>query len=144
MASLNGSMRLIWAQLWHQSMMRCMRTCIASMKMIKMHVGSARAKIWFGVRVCKGKSITSISAQYNLTSIKNINVDVNIDVIVVMPKFMQQDWAEMVGEAGVGQSSYSSRVYFLFEIYCSFSLRHVTCRTDTIRLVIRCSMLHAS
>jgi hypothetical protein len=51
---------------------------------------------------------------------------------------------ELVGAAEVGLSSYSSRIYFLFSICCSFSLRHVSGKTNTIMLVIRCSIIHAS
>jgi hypothetical protein len=80
------------------------------MKLISMPIGGAGAKIWFGVRIYKGKSIISINVQDNLTSMNHIYVDVNIDVIIVRPRFMQQDWATMVGEEGVGQSSYSSRI----------------------------------
>jgi hypothetical protein len=74
------------------------------MKLIKMDVGGTRAKIWFGVLVCKGKSITSISAHDNLTFVKHIYVDVNTDVIVMRPRFMQQDWVGRVGAVGVGQN----------------------------------------
>jgi hypothetical protein len=79
-----------------------------------MRVGGTWTKIWFGVRVCKGKTITSISVQDNLTSMKHIYIDVNIDVIIMRLRFVQRDWAAIVGEVGVGQSSYSSRIYFLF------------------------------
>jgi hypothetical protein len=77
----------------------------------------------------------------HLTFVKHIYVDVNGDVIAVRLSFMQQ---ELVGVAEVGPSSYSSQIYFLSLICCSFSLKHVSCRTDTIRLVIRCSIIHAS
>jgi hypothetical protein len=45
------------------------------MKLIKMHVGGTWAKIWFGILVCKGKSITSINAHDNLTFVKHIYAD---------------------------------------------------------------------
>jgi hypothetical protein len=77
----------------------------------------------------------------HLTFMKHIYVDVNSDVIAVRLSFVQQ---ELVGVAKVGLSSYSSQIYFLFLICCSFSLRHVSCTTYTIRLVIRCSVIHAS
>jgi hypothetical protein len=75
------------------------------MKLFKMHIGDAGAKIWFGVLIWKGKSLTSISMHDNLTFMKHIYVDVNTDVIIVRLRFMQQDWAGLVGVAGVGQSS---------------------------------------
>jgi hypothetical protein len=73
--------------------------------------------------------------------VKHIYVDANGDVIAVRLSFVQQ---ELAGEAKVDLSSYSSQIYFLFSICCSFSLRHVSCRMDTIRLVVRCSVIHAS
>jgi hypothetical protein len=84
------------------------------MKLIKMHIGGTGAKIWFGVLVSKGKSITSINAHEHLTFVKQIYVDVNSNVIVVRPRFTQQEWAGLVGAAEVGPSSYSSRIYSLF------------------------------
>jgi hypothetical protein len=77
----------------------------------------------------------------HLTFVKHIYVDVNDDVIIVRLSFVQQ---ELVGAVEVGPSSYNSRIYFLFSIYCSFYLRHVRCRTYIIRLVIRCFVIHAS
>jgi hypothetical protein len=76
-----------------------------------------------------------------LAFVKHIYVDVNSDVIAMRLSFVQQ---ELVGAVEVGPSSYSSRMYFRFSFCCSFSLRHVSCRTDTIRLVIRCSVIHSS
>jgi hypothetical protein len=137
-------MRLSWAQLWHQRVMRSMRTSIVTMKLIRMHVGGVGLKMWFGVLVFKGKSITSINMHEHLTFMKHIYIDVNADVIAVKLRFVQQDWAGLVGTTKVDPSSYSSRIYSLFLICCSFSLRHVSCRTDNIRLVIRCLVIHAS
>jgi hypothetical protein len=74
------------------------------MKLIQMHVGGIGAKIWFGVLVWKGKNISSIHVHDNLTFMKHIYVDVNADVIIVMPRFMEQDWVGWVAAAGVGQS----------------------------------------
>jgi hypothetical protein len=79
-----------------------------------MHVAGTGAKMWFGVLICKGKSITSISADEHLTFMKHIYIDMNTDVITVRPRFMQQEWAELVGAAEVGPSSYSSCIYSLF------------------------------
>jgi hypothetical protein len=79
-----------------------------------MHVIGAGVKMWFGILVSKGKSITLISAHEQLTFMKHIYIDVNTDVIVVRPRIMQQEWAELVGAADVGVSSYSSRIYSLF------------------------------
>jgi hypothetical protein len=45
---------------------------------------------------------------------KYIYVDVNIDVITVMSRFVQQEWAGLVEAAEVGPSSYSSHIYSLF------------------------------
>jgi hypothetical protein len=45
---------------------------------------------------------------------KHIYVDVNADVIAVTPRFVQQEWAGLVGAAKVGPSSYNSRIYSLF------------------------------
>jgi hypothetical protein len=84
------------------------------MKLIKMHVGGAGAKIWFGVLIWKCQSITSISVHEHLTFMKHIYVDVNTDVIVVRLRFAQQEWVGLVGAAEVGLSSYSSRIYSLF------------------------------
>jgi hypothetical protein len=81
------------------------------MKLIRMHVTDEGAKMWFGVLVYKGKSITSISVHENLTFVKHIYVDVNDDVIAVRLSFMQQ---ELVGATEVCPSSYSSRIYVLF------------------------------
>jgi hypothetical protein len=83
------------------------------MKLIKMHVGGAGAKIWFGVLIYKDKSITSTNVHDNLTFAKNIYVDVNADVIGMRLRFVQQDWVGLLGVAEVSQSSYSSRIYFL-------------------------------
>jgi hypothetical protein len=77
----------------------------------------------------------------HLTFVKHVYVNVNGDAIVMRLSFVLE---EPVGVAEVGPSSYSSRIYYLFSICCSFSLRHVSCRTDTIRLVIRCFVIHAS
>jgi hypothetical protein len=68
-----------------------MRTGVVTMKLIKMHIGDAGAKILFGVLVWKGKSLTSISMHDNLTFMKHIYVDVNTDVIIMRLRFMQQD-----------------------------------------------------
>jgi hypothetical protein len=68
-----------------------MRTGVVTMKLIKMHIKDAGAKILFGVLVWKGKSLTSISMHDNLTFMKHIYVDVNTDVIIVRLRFMQQD-----------------------------------------------------
>jgi hypothetical protein len=84
------------------------------MKLIKMHVEDAWAKIWFGILIWKGKSITSISAHEHLTFVKHIYVDMNADVITVRPMFAQQEWVGLVGAAEVGPSNYSSRIYSLF------------------------------
>jgi hypothetical protein len=67
--------------------------------------------MWFGVLVCKDKSITSISVHEHLTFVKHIYKDVNDDVITVRLSFVQQ---ELVGVAEVGPSSYNSQIYFLF------------------------------
>jgi hypothetical protein len=77
----------------------------------------------------------------HLTFVKHIYVDVNGDMIVVRLSFMLQ---ELVGATEVGSSSYSSQIYYLFSMCCSFFQRHVSCRTNTIKLVIRCSVIHAS
>jgi hypothetical protein len=77
----------------------------------------------------------------HLTFMKHIYIDVNSDVITARLSFVQQ---ELVGAAEVGPSSYSSQIYFLSSVCCSFSLMHVSCRIDTIRLVIRCFVIHAS
>jgi hypothetical protein len=79
-----------------------------------MHVAGTGVKMWFSVLVCKGKSITSISAHEHLTFVKHIYVDMNVDVITVRLKFVQQEWAGLVGTAEVGPSSYISRIYSLF------------------------------
>jgi hypothetical protein len=79
-----------------------------------MHVAGTGVKMWFSVLVCKGKSITSISAHEHLTFVKHIYVDMNVDVITVRLKFVQQEWAGLVGAAEVGPSSYISRIYSLF------------------------------
>jgi hypothetical protein len=84
------------------------------MKLIKMHIGGIGAKIWFGVLIRKGKSITSISVLEHLTFVKHIYVDMNVDVIAMRPRFMHQESAGLVGAAEVGPSSYSSRIYSLF------------------------------
>jgi hypothetical protein len=68
-----------------------MRTGVVTMKLIKMHIEDAGAKILFGVLVWKGKSLTSISMHDNLTFMKHIYVDVNTDVIIMRLRFMQQD-----------------------------------------------------
>jgi hypothetical protein len=81
------------------------------MKLIRMHVGGAGAKMWFGVLVSKGKSITSISVHEHLTFVKHIYIDVNNDVIAMRLSFVQK---ELVGAAEVGPSSYNSRIYFMF------------------------------
>jgi hypothetical protein len=75
-----------------------------------MHVGGTRAKMWFGVLICKGKS-TSISAHEHLTFMKHIYIDVNDVVIVMRLSFMLK---ELVGATEVGPSSYSSQIYFMF------------------------------
>jgi hypothetical protein len=79
-----------------------------------MHVGDTRAKMWFDVLIFKGKNITSISVHEHLTFMNHIYVDVNTDMIVMMLRFVQQDWVELVGAAEVGPSSYSSRICYLF------------------------------
>jgi hypothetical protein len=61
------------------------------MKLIKMHVGGTGAKILFGILICKGKSLTSISAHDNLTFVKHIYVDMNADVIAMRLRFVLQD-----------------------------------------------------
>jgi hypothetical protein len=123
--------------------MRSMWTGIITTKLIRMHVRGIGVKMWFGVLIVKSNNTTPISMHEYLTFVKHIYVDVNADVITVRVRFMQQDWAGLVGASKVGTISYSSRIYSLFLIYCSFSLRHVSCRMDTIRLVIRCSVIDA-
>jgi hypothetical protein len=81
------------------------------MKLIRMHVRGAGAKMWFGVLIWKGKSITSISVHEHLTFVKHIYVDMNSDLIAVRLSIVQQ---ELMRAAEVGPSSYSSRIYFLF------------------------------
>jgi hypothetical protein len=56
------------------------------------HVEGIGVRIWFGVLVCKGNSTTSISIEGNLTSVKHIYVYVNVDAIVMWPRFVQQEW----------------------------------------------------
>jgi hypothetical protein len=63
------------------------------------------------VLIWKGMSITSISMHEHLTFVKHIYVDVNADVMAARPRFMQQEWAGLVGAAEVGLSS---RIYSLF------------------------------
>jgi hypothetical protein len=41
-------------------------------------------------QICKGNSTTSTSMHINLTFVKHIYVDMNVEVIVVRPRFMQQ------------------------------------------------------
>jgi hypothetical protein len=102
-ASWNGSMRLSWAQLRLWSWMKSTRTYVLTMKLNAMYVGGIGARIWFGVLICKGKSTTSISTHDNLTFVKHIYVDVNIDVIVVRLRFMQQEWGVWLREWRVDQ-----------------------------------------
>jgi hypothetical protein len=65
-----------------------MRIDIVTMKLNKMNVRGAGVKIWFDVLVYKGKNITSICAHDNLTFMKHIYVDVNVDVISVRARFV--------------------------------------------------------
>jgi hypothetical protein len=72
-------------------MMSSMRTDIVTMKLSAMHVGGIGVRICFGILVYKGKSTSSISAHSNLTFVKHIYVDVKVDVIIMRPRFVQQE-----------------------------------------------------
>jgi hypothetical protein len=77
---------------------------VLTMKLNALHVGDIGARIWLGVLVCNGKSTTSISVHDNLTFMKHIYVDVNVDVMPMRPRFMQQEWGIWVREERVDQS----------------------------------------
>jgi hypothetical protein len=79
-----------------------------------------------------------MSVHDNLMFMKHIYVDMNIDVIIVRLRFVQQEWGVRIREGRVDQRRSKDVVCIVY-----FKKKHVRFSSDTTRLVIKCPVLHA-